>query len=208
MTTPIYVVGHVNPDTDSIASAMGYAWLLRERDGADTVAARAGAVNPQTAWVLKQLGIDAPILLTDASPRFESVMRRMDTTTPEQPLSEAWAIASRTGGIAPVLNEDGTPFGLITGRSLFNFLSQLVGPKFNRADTNIREILEVPCREAADTTIAKFLASGRIRDVLNRILRDEGDEFWVVDEDGLYRGICRQRDLLNPPRLKIVMVDQ
>jgi manganese-dependent inorganic pyrophosphatase len=207
MTTPIYVVGHVNPDTDSIASAMGYAWLLRERDGADTVAARAGAVNPQTAWVLKQLGIDAPILLTDASPRFESVMRRMDTTTPEQPLSEAWAIASRTGGIAPVLNEDGTPFGLITGRSLFNFLSQLVGPKFNRADTNIREILEVPCREAADTTIAKFLASGRIRDVLNRILRDEGDEFWVVDEDGLYRGICRQRDLLNPPRLKIVMVD-
>ena len=37
-----YVIGHVNPDTDSIASAMGYAWLLRERDGVDTVAARAG----------------------------------------------------------------------------------------------------------------------------------------------------------------------
>jgi len=28
-----YVIGHVNPDTDSIASAIGYAWLLRERDG-------------------------------------------------------------------------------------------------------------------------------------------------------------------------------
>ena len=43
IASPIYVIGHVNPDTDSIASAMGYAWLLRERDGADTVAARAGA---------------------------------------------------------------------------------------------------------------------------------------------------------------------
>ena len=29
--TPVYVIGHLNPDTDAIASAMGYAWLLRER---------------------------------------------------------------------------------------------------------------------------------------------------------------------------------
>ncbi len=37
----VYVIGHVNPDTDAIASAMGYAWLLRERDGEDASAARA-----------------------------------------------------------------------------------------------------------------------------------------------------------------------
>jgi len=53
MSSPIYVVGHQNPDTDSIASAMGYAWLLRERDGMDTVAARAGATNLQTSLSLK-----------------------------------------------------------------------------------------------------------------------------------------------------------
>ncbi len=73
MPDHIYVIGHVNPDTDTIAAAMGYAWLLRERDGSDAVAARAGAVNPQTAWALKKLGLDAPSLLNDASPRFESV---------------------------------------------------------------------------------------------------------------------------------------
>ncbi len=55
MQNQVYVIGHVNPDTDSIASAMGYAWLLRERDNLDTVASRAGQLNPQTAWVLKQL---------------------------------------------------------------------------------------------------------------------------------------------------------
>ena len=70
---PNYVIGHVNPDTDSIAAALGYAWLLRERDGMDTVAARAGAINAQTAWVLKSSASEAPFLLTDASPRFESV---------------------------------------------------------------------------------------------------------------------------------------
>ena len=66
MPNKIYVVGHINPDTDSIASAMGYAWLLRERDSLEAIAARAGALNPQSAWVLKYLNLDAPLLLTDA----------------------------------------------------------------------------------------------------------------------------------------------
>ena len=101
MRLPTYVIGHVNPDTDSIAAALGYAWLLRERDGIDAVAARAGAINAQTAWVLKYLQLEPPTLLTDLSPRFESVMRRLDTTTPEKPLREAWIIASRTGGVSP-----------------------------------------------------------------------------------------------------------
>jgi manganese-dependent inorganic pyrophosphatase len=208
MASPIYVVGHANPDTDSIAAAMGYAWLLRERDGLDVVPARAGATNLQTAFVLKLLGLEAPVLITDASPRFESVMRRMDTTTPERPLREAWTIATRTGGVAPVLNDDGTPFGLINGRSLFEFLSRQVGIRPDRHKISIDDILELPCKEAVNTEVPKFSSNTRIRDVLNKVLRVEGDEFWVVDENtGRYVGICRQRDLLNPPRLKIILVD-
>lgn len=207
MPSPIFVVGHVNPDTDSIASAMGYAWVLRERDGLDTIAARAGALNPQTAWVLKYLGMEPPVLLTDASPRFESVMRRLDTTVPDQPLREAWAIASKVGGIAPVLNPDGTPYGLMTGRSLFHYISRMVGPIYREKEMHINEILDTPCKEAADTEVPRVQAYARIRDLLNRLLREEGDEFWVVDEHGVYLGICRQRDLLNPPRIKIILVD-
>lgn len=207
MASPIYVTGHVNPDTDSIAAAMGYAWLLRERDGADTVAARAGPINPQTAWVLKQLDLEAPMLLTDVSPRFESVVHRLDSSLPDRPLRESWAIASRTGGIAPLLNADGTPYGLITGQSLFNFLNQEFGPHPRRQDVKIGEILDLPSKAAADVRVPKVHASTRIRDVLNRLLREERDEFFVVDENGRYIGICRQRDLLNPPRLKLVLVD-
>lgn len=207
MASPIYVTGHVNPDTDSIAAAMGYAWLLRERDGLDTIAARAGSINPQTSWVLKHLELEAPVLLTDASPRFESVVHRLNTSSPDRPLREAWAIASRTGGVAPLLNDDGTPFGLITGQSLFAFLNQEFGPHPRRQDVKIGEILDQPSRAAADTRAPKVQSSTRIRDVLNRLLREERDEFFVVDESGRYIGICRQRDLLNPPRLKLVLVD-
>ena len=205
--TRTYVIGHVNPDTDTISSAMGYAWLLRERDGEEVVAARAGPLNPQTTWVLKRLGLESPLLLNDASPRFESVSVRLDTTTPDRPLRDAWAIANRTWGVAPIVNEDGTPFGLVHGSSLFTFLSKQVGPHPRRQEMRIAEILDLPCREACDMDVPRFQATARIRDSLNRILREEGDDFWVVDENGLYVGVCRQRGVLNPPRLRLILVD-
>jgi manganese-dependent inorganic pyrophosphatase len=205
MQNKTYVIGHVNPDTDSIASAMGYAWLLRERDGVDTVAARAGALNPQSAWVLKQLKLDPPLLLTDASPRFESVMQRLDSLPPEAQLGMAWTLASRTGGVAPVVDEDGKPYGIINGFSLFKYFTEILGPQ--PGDTTVRAMMSAPCKDAANTNVPKFPANGHIRDFLNRILRDEVDEYWVLDENGLYCGIARQRDLLNPPRLKIILVD-
>lgn len=205
MQSKTYVIGHVNPDTDSIASAMGYAWLLRERDGVDTVAARAGALNPQTAWALKQLNLDAPMLLTDASPRFESVMIRFDSIPPDAQLGAAWTLASRTGGLAPVVDEDGKPYGIIHGYSLFKYFSEILGPR--PGDTTVREMMSAPCKDAADTSVPKFPANAHIRDSLNKILRDETDDYWVVDENGLYLGIAHQRNILNPPRLKIILVD-
>jgi manganese-dependent inorganic pyrophosphatase len=205
MSNKIYVIGHVNPDTDTIASALGYAWLLRQRDNLETVAARAGAVNPQTAWVLKRLGLEPPFLLTDASPRFESIMQRLDSIRPDSQLDAAWTLASRTGGLAPVVAEDGKPFGMINGLSLFKYFSDILGPR--PGDTTVREMMSVPCREAADTNVPKYAANAHIRDMLMRILRDEHDDYWVVDENDLYLGVARQRDVLNPPRLKIILVD-
>jgi manganese-dependent inorganic pyrophosphatase len=203
----IYVIGHVNPDTDSIASAVGYAWLLKERDGKDVVPARAGAINPQTTWVLQFTGIETPILIPDASPKFESVTRRLDSTSPDHPLRDAWSISSRTGGIAPVINPDGTPYGLITGRSLLKHLTSLVGPQKFKRDMLLSEILDLPAKDAADPSVPCFHSSWRIRDLLNRVLREEGDDYLVVDENNHYIGVCRQRDLLNPPRMKIILVD-
>jgi manganese-dependent inorganic pyrophosphatase len=202
-----FVIGHVNPDTDSIASAMGYAWFLHELNGEDVQAARAGAVNPQTSWVLKRLGMEAPTLINDASPKFESVSVRLDTTTPDEPLRAAWTIASRTWGVAPIVKEDGTPFGLVNGPSLFALLSNLVGPHPRGQEMRLSDILDLPCRDAASTNIPRFQGSSRIRDSILRIMRAEGDDFWVVDDQGKYMGVCRQREAFNPPRLRLILVD-
>jgi manganese-dependent inorganic pyrophosphatase len=203
-----YVIGHVNPDTDSIAAAVGYAWLLRERDGDEFVAARAGPTNPQTTWVLKRLGLDAPVLLTDASPRFETITRRLDTATPDSPLREAWVILNRTGGIAPIVSrEEDTPTGMITGLSLFNFFVKRVGPHPRRQEMRLSDILDLPCSEACDASTPRYQANVHIRDVLSRILREEHNDFLIVDERGVYLGVACQRDALNPPRLRLILVD-
>jgi manganese-dependent inorganic pyrophosphatase len=66
MTPPFYVIGHKNPDTDAICSAIGYAALLRavgeERDASP---ARCGEISQRTKWVLERAGLEAPALITD-----------------------------------------------------------------------------------------------------------------------------------------------
>jgi manganese-dependent inorganic pyrophosphatase len=203
----IYVIGHLNPDTDAIASALGYAWLLRARDQAPALAARAGPVNPQTTWVLRRLGMDAPELLSDASPRCEAIARRLDTVAPDSRLREAWLIANRTGSVAPVVDAESKPFGLITGLSLFAFLSNLVGTRAEQQQMKLADIFDLPCEQAADTDVPRFQANARIRDMLPRILREGRDDFWVVSESGAYVGVCRRQDLLNPPRLQLILLD-
>ncbi len=202
-----YVIGHVNPDADSIASAMGYAWLLNNLQDESILPARAGQLNPQTTWVLDRLQMEMPTLLPDASPRFESIAQRFDTTTPERPLRDVWAIANRTGGVAPIVNPDGTPYGLVTVLSLFRFMQQSIGIHPRQEKMQISDMMERPCSEACDTEVPRFKTHSRIRDAMSKILREERSEFWVVDDNGRYEGVFRQRDALDPPRYRLILVD-
>ena len=204
---PVYVVGHINPDTDAIASAMGYAWLLRERDGQNAIAARAGATNPQTTWVLKTLGLEAPRYLPDASPRFERIARTLPPVHPDRPLREAWAVASASRSGAPVVDSSGQPQGLVTGDSVFQFLSQQMDERLDLDNISVARVLAVPCSVAMDADVPRFPCSMRVRDARSRVLRDERDDFFVTEENGKYFGICRTPDVLNPPRLRLILVD-
>lgn len=73
MSKPIYIIGHRNPDTDSICSAIGYAFL-KEALGAHVIAARAGKINTETKFVLETLGVEPPKLISDLYPRVKDVM--------------------------------------------------------------------------------------------------------------------------------------
>ncbi len=71
--TPTYVIGHRNPDTDSICSAIGYAHM-KQAMGENAIAARTGKVNAETKFVLEKLGFEKPQLIMDLYPRVKDIM--------------------------------------------------------------------------------------------------------------------------------------
>lgn len=74
MPPKLYVLGHRNPDTDSITSTIGYATLLKLQGHSDVVGGRLGPLRPETAYLLDRFGIPAPVLVPNVYPRVGDVM--------------------------------------------------------------------------------------------------------------------------------------
>ena len=76
----INIIGHQNPDTDSICSALAYAWLKNRGSLTGLYEARrAGHVNRETRFVLQHFGVEPPRLCTDVSPQIKDIdIRKQD----------------------------------------------------------------------------------------------------------------------------------
>jgi len=111
-----FVIGHKNPDTDSICSAMAMAELKRAEGMENVEAARAGDLNPQTSFILDYLGIEPPRYLPDVFLRARDVMSTDVVTVAEDtPIDRVMEIM-RSQGIRfiPVLDPGGRPVGVVT----------------------------------------------------------------------------------------------
>jgi manganese-dependent inorganic pyrophosphatase len=117
----VYVTGHKNPDTDSIASAIGYAEYKNLVDPETFYApARLGEVNPQTRWALQKSGAENPKLLKHIMLRVKDVMNKeLVTANRDDPLRNVGiAMSKRNIGQVPILDHDGSLIGLVTERDL------------------------------------------------------------------------------------------
>jgi len=88
----INIIGHQNPDTDSICSALAYAWLKNRGSLTGLYEARrAGHVNRETRFVLQHFGVEAPRLCTDVSPQIKDIdIRKQAGIDGEMSLRAAW----------------------------------------------------------------------------------------------------------------------
>src|SRR5438105_1506353 len=75
-SSELLVIGHRNPDTDAICSAIGYAEFKRRTGWPQAVAARCGDTNDRIDFVLRTFGVPAPRFVADVSPRIRDVMQR------------------------------------------------------------------------------------------------------------------------------------
>ena len=87
----VYVVGHKNPDTDSICSAIAYAYLKKQVTGEEYVARRAGLINEETAYVLNRFGVDAPPLLQNVKLQVKDIdIHKIDGVDPQLSIKDTW----------------------------------------------------------------------------------------------------------------------
>jgi manganese-dependent inorganic pyrophosphatase len=118
---PIYITGHRNPDTDSIAAAIGYAELKRRLDPRNEyIPVRLGECNSQTRWLLERSGAAEPRHLPHVMLRARDVMQEtFPITRHDEPVREAGlAMGKADLELVPVVDDDGALVGVLTERSL------------------------------------------------------------------------------------------
>jgi len=137
----ILVIGHRNPDTDAICSAIGYAEFKRRTGLTEAIAARCGDTNDRIDFVLHTFGVPAPKFVADVSPKISDVMqRRILSVRPDSTAAEALRLMDEKNlRILPVMDTEHKCRGLL---SLFK-LSKFLFPAVSRhpGQQNSREVL-------------------------------------------------------------------
>src|SRR5215472_9247504 len=126
----ILVIGHRNPDTDAICSAIGYAEFKRRTGMPQAIAARCGDTNDRIDFVLRTFGVPAPRFVADVSPKVGDVMQsNVRSIGPERTAAEALGLMDEHNlRVVPVLDDQQRCRGLL---SLFK-VSKFLFPAANR----------------------------------------------------------------------------
>lgn len=118
----IYCIGHRQPDTDSIASAIGYADFKNRSEPGRYVAARCGELNAESRFVLERFGIQEPVLVASVEPRLSDITYKPVFALPENvPTADVAALMAEEGIRNVVITDAaGKPTGMIGEHALAN----------------------------------------------------------------------------------------
>ncbi len=118
------VIGHRNPDMDSICSALAYAELKRLTGHGDVIAGRAGNTNERIDFVLSKFGVEPPVLINDLSPRVSDVMQpKVISVREDSPIYDALQLIDkkRLRGL-PVVDGGNRCLGLLSAFKVNHYL--------------------------------------------------------------------------------------
>lgn len=116
----VWVVGHKNPDTDSICAAISYAYLKNQIDDKKYCAKRAGAINEETRYVLDCFQMEEPELVTYAGAQIKDISIRKTVGVSSQiSLKRAWELMKKLDVVTiPVTNSFGKLEGVIVTKDI------------------------------------------------------------------------------------------
>ena len=142
----VWVVGHKNPDTDSICAAISYAYLKNQSGDKKTyVAKRAGAVNEETRYVLERFGVEEPPLVSYASAQIKDInIRKTAGVSNQISLKRAWELMKKLEVVTlPVTNQFGKLEGVIVTKDIAtSYMDVLDNCVLSKARTQYKTIAE------------------------------------------------------------------
>ena len=142
----VWVVGHKNPDTDSICAAISYAYLKNQSGDKKTyVAKRAGAVNEETRYVLERFGVEEPPLVTYAGAQIKDInIRKAAGVSNQISLKRAWELMKKLEVVTlPVTNQFGKLEGVIVTKDIAtSYMDVLDNCVLSKARTQYKTIAE------------------------------------------------------------------
>lgn len=148
--TPVIVVGHKNPDTDSVCSAIAYANLKNQidKDNLTYIPKRAGKLNTETAFVLDYFKVDVPELVENVNSQVMDIeYRKTPGVNHSISIKSAWKMMRELDVVTlPVITKHNHVEGIITindiAKSYMDDFDSDVIAKANTPYSNLVEVLE------------------------------------------------------------------
>ena len=160
----IYVVGHKNPDTDSICSAIAYANLKRIITKNEYVAKRAGLLNEETQYVLERFGVEAPKLLSDVYLQVKDVdVNRRSGIPGNTSIKEAWTLMKSRNTYTIAVTDGPKLEGIITtGDIATSYMDVYDSRILATARTQYQNILNTVDGELITGNTEKYFTKGKV----------------------------------------------
>ena len=160
----IYVVGHKNPDTDSICSAIAYANLKREITGNDYIAKRAGQINEETHYVLQKFGVKVPNLLENVKLQVKDMdIHQIDGVGPNVSLKDTWTKMKENNiKTLPILRDEELLGVISTGDIATSYMDVYDNMILSKARTQYRNIMNTLDGEMVTGNEHGYFTKGKV----------------------------------------------
>ena len=213
MMKPVYVIGHKNPDIDSIAAAIAYKVYKQSSDKGLYIAAAAGELNEESSFVLERLEFEAPLIIRNVGTTVEDLLdnEKIIYVTTDMTVAELSNFMQKHRlRTLPVLDDKHTFLGLLTiGDLAMIFMERLgSGKDVENSPEILREILSKKVADIMKTRdLVLFEEQEPVEEARKHMLASRFRNYPVVSEENRYRGMISRYDLLGMKRKRVILVD-
>ena len=162
----IFVIGHKNPDTDSICSAIAYADIKNQKSLVKKyIPKRAGQINEETQYVLKRFGVQPPAYLGNIGTQVKDMDIRVSPEADQSmSLKNAWDMMQENSIVSlPIRNKDGELEGLVTiGDIAKTYMDTTDSYFLSNARTQYRRIAETLSGKVVEGNEHAYFVKGKV----------------------------------------------